>query len=382
MNKHKRVFIAYLFLAIVASIVSHAQDKDTASLIQRLEHKDIHVQNKAYNSLVEIGEAAVPVLIAELNHENTSVCKRWQVVTILHKIRRRVPHNKDIVRALINALNDDDYSVRYAVTGGFFPDLELPPELVSGLVQLLYYESPLYSYTLASDLLLLGREGKGNPQGKAALIEALHSSEWSLRFGASIAYGYTLRLPPTQHLFQTGPRLPGDKVRISTPEKLPPETTQAVISTLVEGLTHPDWKTQEHAILALRSLHYVADEAAKALKGLPPFSIISQTISDGDEVRGDALNSLNTDGITFTFNRSLPGAGGWITIKPVDGEPLKWINERSSHSITITPPEGKELVMGRGQHYTIQLRDVRDILGNQVDADIEFSTEVPLRRAP
>ena len=130
------------------------------------------------------------------------------------------------------------------------------------------------------------------------------------------------------------------------------------------------------------------DEVNKALEALPLFGIVSQTISDRDYIYKiveyvedysfeDFLDSLNTDGITFKFNRSI--RGGWkIAIKNVDGEPLGWNVETSSHSVTIKPPEGKELV--RNQRYTIQLRDFRDAAGHQVDADIEFSTEVPLSR--
>ena len=84
MTKLKRVFITCLSFVSMASIVCHAQDKDIASLMQQLEHTDEDVQNNAYSSLIEIGEAAVPVLIVGLNHENVYVrntiktlCVHW-----------------------------------------------------------------------------------------------------------------------------------------------------------------------------------------------------------------------------------------------------------------------------------------------------------------
>ena len=402
MNTYKRAFVACLYLASMASMVCHAHDKDTASLIQQLEHTDVDVQS-AYESLIEIGEAAVPALIVGLNHEKAKV--RKHVVDILHGIRKRAPHNKDIVRALVKALKDDDIIVRDRALERFLFKSGLPPEAISGLVQLLHYGSPFYGHWPVITVLLSGRD----PQAQAALIEALHSSEWSLRFGTAIAYSAgdgrrQLRLEFPNKRNKEKPPSPGLKsIRPPyTGPPPPPGTTKAVVSTLVEALTHPDWKTRELVMDYLDGFDDDFDEARQALEALPPFGIISQTIKDGDDVDTihtywdpDFLDSLNTDGITFKFNRSIRGSGK-ITISPFTktpdvaerktkrayGEPLGWNVERGSHSITITPPEGKELVMGRGQHYTIQLRDVKDILGNQVDAEIEFSTEVPLRRAP
>ena len=406
MNTYKRAFVACLYLASMASMVCHAPDKDTASLIQQLEHADDDVHHSTYESLVEIGEAAVPALIVGLNHEKAKVRKR--VVDILHGIRERVPHNKDIVRALVKALKDDDITVRDRALERFLFDSELPPEAISGLVQLLHYGSPYYGHWPVITVLLSGRD----PQAQAALIEALHSSEWPLRFGTAIAYSAgdgrrQLRLEfPNK---RNKEKLPSPGLKSIRPPYTgpppPPGTTKAVVSTLVEGLTHPDWKTRELVMDYLDGFDDDFDEARQALAALPPFGIISQTIRDGDDVDTihthwdpGFLDSLNTEGITFKFNRSIYRSGK-ITISPfiethdvverttkrVYGEPLGWNVEEGSHSITITPPEGKELVMSKGQHYqyyTIQLRDVQDILGNQVDAEIEFSTAVPLRRAP
>ena len=266
---------------------------------------------------------------------------------------------------------------------------DLPPklaaEVISGLVQSLYYGSPFFDGITAG--MVLNRIGD---RGRAALTEALHSSSWSLRFGADFAYGYVFR-----RIHNSRGMLLHHYIK-----PLP----KAVVPILVEELTHPVWKIQDdsaRALLRLELRHCRIcehnDEVRKALEALPPFGIISQTIRDGDDV--DAirtyrnpgfLNSLNTDGITFNFNRSIRGS--WkITISPftetqdaaerkakrVYGEPLGWNVEKDSHSITITPPEGKELV--KDQRYIIQLRDVRDILGNQIDAEIEFSTVVMLR---
>ena len=160
----------------------------------------------------------------------------------------------------------------------------------------------------------------------------------------------------------------------------PPGITKKVVSTLVEALTHPDWETRENVMRYLQFYTDDFDEAKEALGALPPFGIISQTIRNGEDVSDSVvLDSLNTDGITFKFNRSIWNRSSYdrpkITIQPVDGEPLGWTVEQSRLSITITPPEGKELV--REQRYMIQLRDVKDVLWNHVGADIEFSTKVP-----
>ena len=405
MNTYKRAFVACLYLVSMASMVCHAHDQNTASLIQQLEHTDDDVLNSAYKSLVEIGEAAVPALIVGLNHEKAKV--REDVVYILHGIRKRVPHNKDIVRALVKALKNDDAKVRDWAVRGFLSFSKLPQEVIPGIVQMLHYGSPFYDLYAAG--YLVRNNSERDPQAQAALIEALHSSEWSLRFGTALAYcigdgrrQLDLEFPNKRN--EKKPPSPGlKKIRPPYTGEAPPlGTTKAVISTLVEGLTHPDWKTRERVMDYLDGFDDDFDEARKALESLPPFGIIFQTIRDGDDVDTfhtyqdpGFLDSLNTEGITFKFNRSIRGSGK-ITITPftethdvaerktkrVYGEPRGWNVERGSHSITITPPEGKELVMGRGQHYTIQLRDVRDILGNQVDAEIEFSTAVPLRRAP
>ena len=391
MHKHKRVFITCVYFVIVASIVSHAHahahDLNIASLIQQLEHTDADVRDSTYKSLVETGEAAVPALIVMgLNHEKAVV--RDRVVMILHEIRERAPHNKDIVRALAKALRDR--GVRTRIIFGFRPpesNLELPPEVISGLVQMLYYESPFFGGTSVGEDLLAWT---GN-QGRAALAEALHSSEWSLRFGAALAYGGMLGYTKRTTNNPDEGALP--KAVISPKE---------VISIVAEGLTHPDWKTQEKAADVLAGLARTDptrllgetagafDEAGKALEGLPPFGIIFQTIHDGDYISGPdsyiptiSLKSLNTDGITFKFNRSIDRVGE-ITIRPVTeihdeeerthktvyGEPLGWNREKSSHSVTITPKKGQELV--KGQTYMIELRDFEDVVGDQVDADIEF----------
>ena len=360
MTKLKRVALIFLYLVSMASIVSHAQDKDIASLIQQFNHKDEDVKQYARKSLIEMGEAAVPALIVELNHENDKV--REKIVDILFFIKNSVPDNKNIVRALVKALKDDSATVRSRTMSGFLYDSEeLVPEVISGLVQALYYGSPFFGHSDACHVLLWGG-GKRNPHGQTALIEALHSNEWSLRYGAASAYGFMIR--PNRY----------GKLR----EKPRPEVKKAMFSALAEGLTHPGWKTREHTIIILKGLRSAFDEARQALEALPAFGIISQTIKDGQpvvEMDPDALNSLNTDGITFKFTR--PIHGNWtITIQPVDAEPLGWHVEKSSHSITITPKKGQELV--KNHRYRIQLRDVKDILGNQVDAEIEFSTEVPL----
>ena len=362
MNNHKRGFIICLYLVSMASIVCHALDEDIALLIQKFNHTDAKVKEHARKTLIEISDVAVPALIVELNNENATV--RAKIVNILHFMKSSLPHNKDIVRALVKALKDDHGEVISEVLNSFlYSSRELSSEVISGLVQSLYYGSPFFGHSSACTVLLRGGGGR-NPEGQVALIEALHSSEWSLRFGAAIAYGHMLRQ------------------RRGINEVPFPEAKKTMISTLVEGLAHPDWKTREDVISILMGLsrrqEHDFDEAKKALEGLPPFGIISQNIKDRHRVMdSDALESLNTDGITFKFNRSIRGSEK-ITIQPVDGEPLGWNVEKGSHSVTITPPEGKELV--KGQNYTIQLRDVQDILGNQVDAEIEFSTKVPLLR--
>ena len=382
MNKHKRVVLICLYLVSMASIVCHAHDEDIASLIQQLGHTDEDVQNSASKALEEIGEAAVPALIVGLNHENPVV--REAVMSRLCFLMSKIPPNhkdiKNIVRAVVKALKDDEYKVRFEAMECFLgmgeSVTELPPklatEVISGLVQSLYYGSPFFDGITAGLVL----NGIGD-RGRAALTEALHSSSWSLRFGAAVAYGYVfLRIHNSRGMLLHHYIKPLPK---------------AVVPILAEGLTHPDWKTQDDAarvliMLDLRHCHICehTDEARKALEALPPFGIVSQTIKDGHWVMdSDSLDSFNTDGITFKFNRSI--GGSWkITISPftethdvaerttkrVYCEPLGWNVEKSSHSVTITPPEGKELA--RGQNYTIQLRDFKDVLGNQVDAEIEF----------
>ena len=406
MTKRKLVFITCLSFASMASIVCHAHDENIASLMQQLEHKAEDVRKSASKALMEMGEVAVPALILGLNHENAIV--REKVVGILHVIsRERAPRFKrdnkdDIVRALVKALKDDDRKVRFGALTVFLGEPELPPEVISGLVQLLYYGSPFYDPSASEVLLSGGRGGEGvNPQGAAALIEALHSGEWSLRFGTALAYSFGIGRRHLNMEFRnkrnkekppsTGVKKVLKEVLMPlTGEPPSPGTAKAVVATLVEGLTHPDWKTRELVMGYLKGYADDFDEARKALDALPPFGITFQTIGDEDYIYyiveyvedysfEDFLNALNTDGITFKFNRSIHG--NWkITIQPVDGEPLGWNVEKSSHTLTIKPPEGKELV--KGQRYMIQLRNVKDILHNQVDADIEFSTEVPLHRAP
>ena len=361
MNKHKRGFITCVYLVIVASSVSHAHDLNIASLIQQLEHTD--VRDSAAESLVEIGEAAVPALIVVgLNHENAVVDRK--AVDILRDIRERAPDNKNIVHALVEAL--EDIRVRDEIMQVFaFSGSELPPEYISGLVQLLYYGSPFayappkFGFSSTGMYLFMWT---GN-QGRAALIEALHSNEWPLRFGAAITYGAMLG-----YIKNKPDVTPLPKEAISVKE---------VVSIVAEGLTHPDWKTQEEAAKVLRIINESdparfgeTDEAGKVLEGLPPFGIIFQTVRDRDYIEdSDTLDSLNTDGITFKFNRSIDRVGE-ITIKPVDGRILFWNKEKRSHSVTMTPRKGKELV--KGQTYMIQLRDFEDVVRDQVDADIEF----------
>ena len=402
MNKYKRVFITCVYFVIVASSVSHAHDKDIASLIQQLEHAGEGVQYSARKSLLEIGKAAVPALIEALNHENAVV--RKEVVRILHDMwfnNRRIilelselksldanmndtPRNEDIVsrneditRALVKALKDDDYEVRSEAVNHFLLRSEasskgLAPEVVSGLVHSLCYGSPFFSESNPG-------EDWGDMRYMAWIAHALHlhsdvlySSSWQIRFGASIAYGYGIC---RRAVFMK--ELPH-----------PSRTIKAIISTLAEGLTHPDWKTQEDAIKVLSCLrinyyHLFDDKARHAFEALPPFGIISQTIRNGEIVSDSVvLDSLNTDGITFKFNRSVDSSGT-ITIRPLiiemeyvdDGEPLGWNVEKNSHSITITPPEGKELV--NQQEYMIQLRGFDDVVRDyRFGADMKFTIDV------
>ena len=371
MNKHKRTLLICLYLVSMASIVSHAHNENIASLIQQFEHADVDVRDSASKALAEIGEAAVPALIAALDHENTGV--QGRALSTLHRMRdqfhqllvkdRSTPYYKHIVRGLVKALKAEDSDLRYAAIVGFigYTGREvLTPEEITGFIRLFYYGSPIFSPDTSH--ILLPRMGH---HGRSALIEALDSSNWALSFGTAIAYGnaftkiHARRGMLLHHYIKPLPK--------------------AVVPILAEGLTHPDWRTQEYAAsvltdLDLRHCHICehTDEARQALEALPPFGIISQTIKDRQRFRDpDALDSLNTDGITFKFNRSIY-YDGEITISSDDGEPLGWNVEWSSHSVTITPPEGKELVKGR--NYAIQLRDVRDVLRNQVDAEIEFST--------
>ncbi|MDE0184136.1 MAG: HEAT repeat domain-containing protein [Candidatus Poribacteria bacterium] len=432
---NKRAFVACLYLVSIGSIASHAQlqDKDIASLIQQFNHPDADVQDSARQSLAKIGEAAVPVLIEALgdtNHkyranvtatlmqigmpampaliealDHENVFARREAVGILCYFTLKTAPNhkkfKRIVRALVKAFKDDDYKVRHGAMMQFSgrkdptrkdPAEELPPELatevISGLVQALYYGSPFFDGYTASRTFIWFED-----RGLAALTEALHSSSWPLRFGAAVVYGKAFatihaRRGMLQHHYI---------------KPLP----KAVVPILAEGLTHPDWRTQEDAAsvlddLDLRHCHICehTEEAKKALEALPPFGIISQSIRDRDDAvdiigrhkDSKCLDSLNADGITFKFNRSIRG---WekFTIRPfteahdsenrwkrVYGEPLDWNVEESSHSVNITPSKGEELV--KGQRYEIQLSNFRDILGNRVDAIIEFSTIVSFKSSP
>ncbi|MDE0183999.1 MAG: hypothetical protein OXP71_00930 [Candidatus Poribacteria bacterium] len=413
MNKHKRVCLICLHLVYMASIVSHAQqDKEIASLIQQFDHPEARVQHSAawnaasdaQRSLVEIGEPAVPALIMALDHKNPAV--RQHTVEVLIGIRaknnriinalstpkhlgvKNLPKhldlnrnatyrieditrlNQNIKRALIKVLKDDDAKVRSEVARYFLdsPKISskaLAPEVVSGLALSLYYGSPFFS---GSNAVEVRSKMSSTAQIAHALTlqnnDVLHSSEWPLRFGAAVAYGYAI----------------GRRGVFIEDVPHPSETIKAIISTLAEGLTHPDWKTQEDAIRVLNSLSY-DDRARQALEALPPFGIVFQTIRHGQTVVDSyVLDSLNTDGITFKFNRSIHRMGT-ITIHPVDGvpkvigEPLAWNIEKSTHSVTITPPEGKELV--NKQEYTIQLRDFRDVLGyHELGANIDFRISV------
>ena len=377
MNNRKRNLLICLYWVSMTGIVSHAQDQNIAALIQQLEHADVAVQNRARQSLVEIGEAtvpaliealsdhdrvsrknatrvlarigqpAVPALIAALDHENVIV--RLQVVEALRTMRTYLPH-KNIVRGLIKALKDEDPEVRDQAIENFLSIGESTPEAIPALVRLLYYGSPFLD--LGAGCILLKSMGD---QGRVALTEALHNSQWSLRFGAAVAYGYAFELTYDRLDFDGGP--------------LP----EAVVPMLAEGLTHPDEDARELAARILRDLRSCrideADDARKALEAFPPFALVSGTIKDGDTVVD--LDSLNTGGITFKFNHLIQG--GRITIKPVGGKPLGWKSQWRRHSVTITPQTGKELV--RGKVYMIQLRDFKDVVWNRVDTDITFTTK-------
>ncbi|MDE0184084.1 MAG: HEAT repeat domain-containing protein [Candidatus Poribacteria bacterium] len=382
MNKHKLGGIICLYLVSMASIVSHAhlQDKEIASLIQQFDHPEARVQySAAWNaaldaqrSLVEIGEPAVPALIMALDHKSPDVRQNTAEVLIdmlaqnngaindLSELKPLVPNfndtpittsariehftrlNEVITHALIKRLKDDDAQVRSRVVDYFLRSSEisskaLAPEVVSGLTLSLYYGSPFFS---RSDALKIRRKITGAARITHALTlqnnDVLHSSEWPLRFGSAIAYGYAI----------------GSRAVFIEDVPHPSKTIKAITSTLIEGLTHPDWQTQEDAIDVLDCLRYYYyhlfdDRAKQALEALPPFGIIFQTIRDKDDVP-HLLDSLNTDGITFKFNRSIHRMGT-ITIKQVSvrGRPVEpglelgWNIEKSSHSVTITPPKGK-----------------------------------------
>ena len=104
MNNRKRNLLICLYWVSMTGIVSHAQDQNIASLIQQLEHTDVAVQNRARQSLVEIGEAAVPALIEALSDDDKVY--RENATWVLARI------GQPAVPALIAALDHENAIVR------------------------------------------------------------------------------------------------------------------------------------------------------------------------------------------------------------------------------------------------------------------------------
>ncbi len=83
-----------------------ANGPDVESLIAGLHSDDGLVRRRARQALVEMGQAAVPALVDELDTYNDHA--RWESAKALCEI-----HAPQAARALVQRLEDDNFSVRW-----------------------------------------------------------------------------------------------------------------------------------------------------------------------------------------------------------------------------------------------------------------------------
>ena len=396
--KGKMVITTYRIILFSVCLASSLAPNALAShaeidiLIRQLEHKDKAVQIQAHNALVKIGEPAVSILIETLNHDekglgrkaadilteiglpatgslinaldHKNVMVRLWIPGVLSTIVRNATQTgdqsnvleKEIVPALIKALKDENRQVHEATLTAISDVTEalgstIQPEmegsLIQALIELLDYDAPYFNLRARKILVW----GMGTP-GKSALTEALNHKRWAVRFGAALGYGHVWASSLLSH-------------NPAPPDPFP----QEIVPILAEGITKTDENTRDDAAIALHRIGSRVPGAAEALKAYPPFTLTKATVKDG--VQDVNPKPLNRDGITFEFSNSLRG-GRLITIKPFLGEPLGWETQWKRHSVTITPPKGKELVGGKA--YLIQIEELRDVAWNRFDVEIIFFT--------
>ena len=347
------------------------------ALIEALSDDNPVYRENAIILLARMGEPALTALTKALDNENALVRLNAQTSIGFMMIFSRptlqpfaAEHpemialtqapKKDIVRAIIKGLTDEDEKVRRKAILDCSYNGEVAPEVIPVLIRLLYYGSPIYSQEATSVLLLNMGE-----KGRKALTEALNNGPWNLRFGVALAYGHQFVW------WVNGAHIPED---YEIP--LPPEGYEmgalpgAVVEMLAEGQTHPDKVSQEESVKLLLELKKCdIDEAEKVLSAFPPLAITDGTVADGGVMY---IDRDIPDRITFKFNHFIYGKKQ-ITIQEVGGEPLGWSKHWQRDSVTITPPKGKRLKIGT---YTITLREFFDIAGNKLDTKITFQTGI------
>ena len=113
---------------------TNAATKSARDLVQELTARDWQVRHSAHQALVAMGLSATPPLIEALRSGDEDV--RWEAVRVLEQTRD--PASKD---ALIQALEDDNPSVRWAAAQGL---VGIGPSVLVPLLRrlLVHSESP------------------------------------------------------------------------------------------------------------------------------------------------------------------------------------------------------------------------------------------------
>ena len=331
-------------------------------LIEAFENEDLAFGANASGVLRDIGEPAKSYLINAMEHKNALVRRR--VVSLLARF------GDATLLEVLKARHDVDAEVRANVIVSFLGYNGESPHLVeNALMEFLDYEDPPFSPEAGLVLFSM----MPDQRVRLSLLPALRSPDWGVRFGVARAYASAWREAYRPRSgYCVGP--------------LPTEVVPNLIEGLNKGIEEEDMLLRETAVWALQRLEVAelyakqmlanAQKAKKAIEAFPPMRLLRSTVKDGDTAVD--MTSLNREGIRFEFNNSV--YSGDILIKKLNGEPLDWEEQwntvvrsgQKSDWITITPTPGNELV--GGTVYLIELQDIKDFLGNLLNAEIRFTT--------